>query len=195
VTPEQLFLRYAYRCDQASHHRRLTDEDVESVKKAIVGDKALGDDFLNEKYPNAYKRVRDIEQRGAVDRKRAVELYFLVEHNLIIEYRLEDYKEIAKISPTLCEFCKVNLAEVTEVVPGDPISYRIESAKYGRKFQQQGVTGELIDDAKVGDLIVIHQGWAVKKIDMNHYEGIKNQYWRLPKPDDLEKRLNPRGDV
>ena len=79
--------------------------------------------------------------------------YFLRKHNGMVEKGFEFSKEIPR---TLKELCKVHRAEITNK-NGDVLTVR-----YGDRTRT--VLNILVPNAKIGDVVTIHYGYACEVI-------------------------------
>jgi len=178
MKPEELFLRYAYSCAevQRDHLHAITDDQLAHVKEMLDDKTPVDEPFLKQVYPAAFRRLETIAKETELDplTTETIDAYFLVYHNAFIDRRDGNY---AKLADWACEFCKVHVVKITEILEtGGQRAFRFSSYEPGAKILQRGVGGDLVPDAHVGDLIVIHQGWAVKKIDEQYYLGLKRKY-------------------
>ncbi len=177
MTPEELFLRYAYSCAevQRDHLHAVTDGELAKVRRMLDREDATDDVFLKKVYPAAFRRLELIanETKRTALTTETIDAYFIIYHNAFIDARDGSY---AKLPLWTCEYCKVHVARVTDILlQNGHRAFRI--APYERTvFRQAGVSGDLVPEAKAGDLVVIHQGWAVKTIEPTYYERLKKTY-------------------
>ncbi len=177
MAPDELFLRYAYSCAevQRDHLHAVTDGELAKVRRMLDREDATDDAFLKSVYPAAFRRLELIakETKSAPLTTETLDAYFIVYHNAFIDAGDGSY---AKLPRWTCEYCKVHVARVTEVLVQDGHrAFRIEPYEHA-VFRQAGVSGDLVPEAKAGDLVVIHQGWAVKTVEPSYYERLKKAY-------------------
>jgi hypothetical protein len=190
MTPEELFLRYAYSCGevQQKHLGTITEEEIGRARRMLEGKEVIDLSFLKEKYAAAFKRLDEVAKttgKPALS-EETLDAYFIIYHNLYIDARDGSY---SRLPHTICDFCKVHVVRVKQIirVPGQ-LFYRFEPYEQ-EVIIQGGVSGELLPDARPGELIVIHQAWAVKKINEDYYQNLKERYTRAPLYERLSKDI------
>lgn len=177
MNDELLFLKYAYSCGELHRDiaKEITKEELERVRRMVVGVDPIDSAFIREKYPAAVRRLERVstETRKPAFDTETLDAYFLIYHNAFIDARDGKYAEFPNWAR---EYCKIHVAKVTEVVESmGNKAFRI--APYELiSLNQAGVSAALVPDAHVGDLVVIHQGWAVKKINEQEYVTFKKKY-------------------
>ena len=144
---EVFFLKYAFPCSFIIKERRQIDEKTFHL---------LRDAALNNKAPD--KPLLEMKKDKwdlAVLRE-----YFLKRHNRIIDNGMFAYKNAPESQKRLC---KIHIAEIAED-KGDCfiVQYRENNRK--NKKSTRVVLKELVPDAKIGDRVTIHYGYAVEKI-------------------------------
>ena len=194
LSPEQLFLSYAYSCGevQQKHLGAITEEEMGRTRRMLDGKERVDLAFLKEKYGAAFHRLDLVAAATGLPQMsaEALDAYFILYHNLFIDARDGSY---AKLPKTICDYCKVHVVRVKQLIrikPQQQLFYRFEPFE-NEPILQGGVSGELVPDAKVGDLIVIHQAWAVKRIDEQYYLGLKERYGKTPLYEQLTRGIAP----
>ncbi len=194
---ERLFVRYAYSCGQVQrdHLGRITDEELARTRRMADGEERTDITFLPQTFPVAFRRLEEVARATGLDAmsEEALDAYFIIYHNLYIDARDGSY---ARLPPTICEFCKTHVARVEKMVEATveerPRRAFVISAYEHAPIRQAGVSAELVPEAKAGDLVVIHQGWAVKKIDERYYLRLKEKYIGTPLHEQLSRGVIPQ---
>jgi len=194
LSPEQLFLSYAYSCGevQQKHLGAITEEEMDRTRRMLDGKERVDLAFLKEKYGAAFHRLDLVAAATGLPQMsaEALDAYFILYHNLFIDARDGSY---AKLPKTICDYCKVHVVRVKQLIrikPQQQLFYRFEPIE-DEPVLQGGVSGELVPDAKAGDLIVIHQALAVKKIGEQYYLGLKERYGKTPLYEQLTRGIAP----
>ena len=153
---EIFFLKYAFPCSFILRQRgEISEVQLKELEKAAMSNKALPKEVLERIYFRAFEKIKPIAQemkKGRWDLKVLKE-YFLVRHNHVIEQGMYAY---AKAPETLKELCKVQRGRVTDIKKDALI------VEYGRG-KRRPVLKAMVPDAKVGDRVMIHYGYAVEK--------------------------------
>lgn len=172
MNAQQLFLRYAYSCGevQRDYFEDITPEELERIKRMAQGEEDFDEEFVKGKYPAAFERMQRKMGLISVGTEEEVDYYFLFAHNHSIEEREGQY---AKLPDQICDYCKAKVVRISERVEPGPW-YKIEP--FNEVVHQDAVHGEFVNDAQVGDLVVIHQGVVVRKISEEYYEQLKQKH-------------------
>lgn len=158
MEPEVLFLKYAFPCTFIKRQKgKVNDEEYQRLETAAINNEKLPKDFLERIYDVAFKNISKIARKMEKETWDAdvIREYFLKEHNVLI-----DNGEIFGINApeTLRDLCRVHKARILEFKNGALI------VEYnGRK---RTVLESLVKDVKVGDIVSIHYGYAVEKLDL-----------------------------
>jgi hypothetical protein len=194
LSPEQLFLSYAYSCGevQQQHLGTITEDEIGRTRRMLDGKERVDLAFLKEKYRAAFHRLDLVAAATGLPQMsaEALDAYFILYHNLFIDARDGSY---AKLPKTICDYCKVHVVRVKQLIrikPRQLLFYRFEPIE-DEPVLQGGVSGELVPDARVGDLIVIHQALAVKRIDESYYRQLKERYLQTPLYNQLSRGIVP----
>ncbi|MBW2988042.1 hypothetical protein DRJ48_00770 [Candidatus Woesearchaeota archaeon] len=150
-TPEQVFLRYAFPCAQVLLDTgKLTKEGYERLKRAVMSGEGITRDELESIFRSAVARMKELfgEDYWSL---AAVREYFIEHHNRIIDAGKEGY---ANAPEYFKEMCKVHIARV---VAREGSGLRV---RYGGK--ERVVLGLLCPEAKPGDKVSIHLGFAIE---------------------------------
>lgn len=161
IEPEVYFLKYAFPCMEWKVQRgQITKEEFEKCENAALNNKKLPREFLEKNYPNPIIVMSDISKN--IGKKiwdlETVAQYFLIQHNKIIDGKKYGYG----IMPSLDELCKVYKAKIVKFVELDKRKMAIVS--YHKNQKKRLVDVVLIKDIKIGNLVTIHQNYAVESL-------------------------------
>lgn len=146
---ETYFLRFAFPCAHVCLERKeITKEEFEKLEDAAKNDVEISREFLERVFFRAFKKMpKDIWH------KEAIREYFLEQHNKDLEHGK------SSLAPYLHEFCKVRKAKIVKK-QGNVLTVRYET----NACQERNVFSDFVPDAKEGDEIIIHHGYAVEKV-------------------------------
>ena len=152
---ERLFLKYAFPCTFVIRQRgQVDDETFAKLERAALEGRKVGRTVLERVYKKAFARLRKVA-KGLKEKgywsERVVREYFLRRHNGMIAGD-EDYRNAPKV---LRELCKVVTAKVLEKGEGFLV------VAYG-KGKIRTVGSVFVPEAKIGDKVTIHYGYAVE---------------------------------
>ncbi len=153
MEPEVLFLRCAFPCTEGKVHRNeITRDDFDYLEEAAREGRVVKHEMLGRVYSFAVAEMTKVadELGKSLWDKAVVEEYFFVRHNQVIDAREGPYSAAPEV---MCEYCKVYDAEVIDVGKRDLL------VRYGDKTRH--VLKDFVQDAKEGDRVKIHQGYAV----------------------------------
>ncbi|MFH1592086.1 MAG: HypC/HybG/HupF family hydrogenase formation chaperone [Candidatus Woesearchaeota archaeon] len=154
MKPEVFFLKYSFPCALICQQMGEIDEaEVKELEDAATTSVPLPREKLERIFFRAFKRIDSIAEELGRDRwdLDVLEEFFLKRHNEIVE---KGFEISGKVPRTLKELCKVHVAEIVEK-KGDVLI-----VKFGNKTRP--VHNKLVPEAKVGDLVTIHYGYAVE---------------------------------
>jgi hydrogenase maturation factor len=153
---ETYFLRYAYPCLFVIKQRgEIDDALMEKLRLAAVKDEPV-DRFLLEKiFFRAFKRMKNVakELRKDVWDIEVIKDYFIGRHNLMIDAGLETYE---KAPESLKKLCKVSEGKIVAIKKGALV------VDLGN--ERRPVNSDFVPDAKIGDKVTVHYGYAVEKL-------------------------------
>ena len=157
MTPVGTFMKYALPC-VASRLRdgRLKDKSVydkfeQDCLNAVERDKSE----LEKMFESAFTVIKKYAAGKEIWSGEVIKGYWRKEHNLSIDRGEEGYDMVPE---KLRRFCKVY--EV-EIVGKQDKSFNI---RYPFNQKDSRVNAVLLPDAKVGDRITVHLGYAIEKI-------------------------------
>lgn len=156
--PEVFFIKYAYPCSFIIRQRKeITDDELEELKKAAINNIALPKEKLEKIFFRAFQKIEPLAKEMNKDKwdLDVLQNYFIKNHNEIIEKGMYAY---AKAPDTLKELCKVHVAKVVEVKDEFLV------VEYANK-KIRVVNKELVPNAKFGDNVTIHYGYAVEIVN------------------------------
>jgi hypothetical protein len=155
---EEYFFRYAFPCAQVLLDQKKIDGQTYSMLKDLYErGKAPGREVLESSFRSAFRRLKIVAaemERDAWDCE-VIRRYFLEQHNEFIDRREGDY---ARFPASFCELCKVSTGEV--------ISRDGSALRVNVDGQQKKVVGIYLADAKPGDRVSVHLGFAIEILEM-----------------------------
>ena len=157
MTPEQYFLRYSFPCAHVLLEMGSIDEKkFEELRQNVLENKQMNRTELMMIFPSAFRRISEVATKMNKDiwDMEVIKNYFLEQHNDYIEKRDGNYKQFGS---HFGDFCKVYKGKVI----GKEEDILI--VQYGERVRN--VLSDILPDAKIGDTITIHQGFAVEKLE------------------------------
>lgn len=155
MIPEVFFVKYAFPCSFVlRQQKKITQEDFVTLEDAALHQKVLNKVFLERVFVKAFERISVLAEEMNKNKwdLDVLREYFLVRHNEIIEGGQSTY---ANTPPVLNELCMVHKAKVI----GKKDSVLIVEYGFGKK---RPVNNDLVPNAKVGNTVTIHYGYAVE---------------------------------
>lgn len=155
---ESYFLRYAYPCTFILKQRGQMDQaTVDKLERCALENLPVQRSLLEGTYKKAFERIHKLAKEMGKDpwTHEVIRQYFQVRHNEIIDAGQDSY---ATAPESLKELCKVHTAKVLESREDFYV------VGYG-KGKTRVVASAFVPDAKVGDKIAIHYGYAVERVE------------------------------
>ena len=157
MTPELYFLRYSFPCASTRLQlKKITQEMYDKVEDCAMNGKQLERKVLEETFPEAIERLRRLakEMHKEYWSIEVIRQYFLKGgHNDVINRGEGVY---ATYPETMKEFCRVHIGKV--------IDKKEQVLKVEYNGKERIVFRTFVPDAKVGDRVTIHYGFAVEKV-------------------------------
>jgi len=159
MSSEELFLKYSFPCAHVLLQTgAMTKERYEKLEKSARAGKSLSRDVMESSFPAAFRRLEELA--GEMKIKdcwdiRVMKEYWHKRHNEFINDRDGSY---AKFPEVFCDFCKVHVAEIVEILPKGFLL-----VKYGET--KRPVSSDYILDAKVGEKVRIHHAYAIERFE------------------------------
>jgi hypothetical protein len=166
MKPELIFLKYAFPCSTVLRQRNeITQEMLEKLEDAAINNKIISRDILEKIYFRAISRMKALanERNKNYFCEEIIREYFTKRHNEILDGHISGKNndmgiDVDKNTPSSLRYlCKVFKARVMEKKE----NYYI--VEYDNK-KLRPVLNSLLPDAKIGDVITIHYGYAVEEI-------------------------------
>lgn len=143
------FFGYAYPCSE--------DKLSEKIRTDFLNGISPSREILEKSFPKAFERLEKLAKK--INKTKwdieVLKKYWLEEHNKAIDNKESEYKEATDF---FREFCKVYMAEVTEIKDNQTIK-----VKYNQT-ESRFVLNHLVKKAKIGNKVTIHQGYAIEII-------------------------------
>ncbi|MFH1182478.1 MAG: HypC/HybG/HupF family hydrogenase formation chaperone [Candidatus Woesearchaeota archaeon] len=153
---ETYFLRYAYPCLFVIKQRgEIDDALMEKLRLAAAKDEPVDRALLEKVFFRAFKRMKKVadEMKKSVWDVEVIKDYFLGRHNMIIDAGLETYE---KAPETLKKLCRVREGKIVALKKGALV--------VDLNGERRPVNSDFVPDAKVGDRVTVHYGYAVEKL-------------------------------
>lgn len=153
---ETYFLRYAYPCLFIAKQRgEVTDDLMEQLRVAAINDEPVNRGLIEKVFFRAFRRMKEVALKIGKDvwDVEVIKDYFIGRHNMIIDAGLETYE---KAPESLKKLCKVSKGEIVAIKKGALV--------VDLGGQHRPVNSDFVPDAKVGDVVTVHYGYAVEKI-------------------------------
>lgn len=157
---EVLFVKYAFPCAFIIRQRgEISQKELDELEAAAINGKVLDRVFLERVFFRAFRRIEILAQEMKKDKwdYEVIHHYFVSRHNELIENGMEAY---ATAPETMKDLCRVHRAKIMKVKG----NYLV--VQYGKENKLRPVMGEMISNPKVGELVTIHYGYAVEKVNV-----------------------------
>lgn len=155
MKPEQYFLKYSYPTAQTLYEMgSISDKKLAEIKKHVLSDKSLSRTELMMLFPSTFVRIVKLadEMKKEVWDIKVMKSYFMDKHNSYV-----DEIVTSDLTKNVSDFRKVFKGRII-VKDGDMLTVEYED-------RHRQVLSDLVPDAKPGDKVTIHQGFAVEKLD------------------------------
>jgi hypothetical protein len=154
MEPEVYFLKFAF-CGKCLE--KATREEYKTLEDAAINDKVLPRSFLERIFNQAFEFMNIVANDLNKDiwSNDVIDAYFLEYHNRFITEGRGIYKSA---QPFQKDFCSIH----TGVVVKKEGEFLIVSYREGKKTR--AVCNSFVLDADIGDKVIIHHEYAVKKI-------------------------------
>ena len=165
MKPEVIFLKYAFPCSTVLRQRNeITQEMLNKLEDAAINNKVISREVLEKIYFRAISRMKVLANERNKDyfSEDLIREYFTKRHNDILDGHISGKNndmgiDVDKNTPSsLRHLCKVFKAKVIEKKE----DYYIVEYDNNKK---RPVLNSLLPDAKIGDVITIHYGYAVEE--------------------------------
>ena len=157
---ENFFLRYAYPCAFIIMQRgEITSEKLQKLEETAVYNKDISKTELEKVFHNAFHFIDQLAKLKGKERWDAeiIKEYFHSYHNKVIDNREGIYKNAP---PILRELSKVYIADI---IKKEKDAFLIEYND-NNKRKKRSVLNRFTPEAKVGDKVRIHYGYAVELV-------------------------------
>jgi len=154
---ENFFLRYAYPCAYIALQRgEITNEELQELEEAAVENKDISREKLEKVFHKAFESIRELakERNKDIWDEAIIREFFYSYHNKVIEKGEGTY---ATAPETLKELSKVTDAKVVKKNDDNLL------VEYDKKIRC--VMNSFVAEAKEGDIVRIHYGYAVEIIE------------------------------
>jgi len=147
MLPEVYFLRYAFPCSRVlvDVRKTITEEDWLKLKNAVETDTLISREKLEQIFPIAIKRLKEISPDYW--NISTIREYFWNRHEEAIS------KDLPAMIRRLCPVCKGKIIKQTNEV------FKVDLGNGDIRN-----VNTLYHDAKIGDTVMVHYGYAVEKI-------------------------------
>ncbi len=159
---ERYFLRYAYPCTFVKVTRgAMTEAEQQELEDAALGKRPVTRRRLEEVYEYAFRRIKEVAaEMGEKDwwDRAVIREYYQNRHSALIDARVDSWQTMPDTLRDLCKIRKAKIASVMQDV------YIVTFSEQGQ-IHTRTVVSHLVPDAKVGDEVWIHYGWACEKAE------------------------------
>ncbi len=168
MTPEDLFLKYAFPCTIVKVARKeITQQEYESLEQAAKGNQPVSRAMLEKTYPAAVARMKAVaEEKGQVYFSvENIRDYFLGRHNELLQGTFHPNKQQGppldqNLPQAIRELCLITTGKI--VKKGE--TFYVVKFTAGEQTKRRTVSNDLLPNAGIGDVVRIHYGYAVEKV-------------------------------
>lgn len=158
LTPEQYFLKYSFPCAHVLLEMgSINQEKFDDLKKHTINNEPMDRIELMMLFPAAFRRMTEVAEKMKKDvwDITVIRKYFQEEHNNYIDEKDGNY---GKFNTEFRDFCKVYKAKIINKEED------VLTVEYGGN-RTRNVLNHILEDSEVGDIVTIHQGFAVEKVE------------------------------
>lgn len=156
-TPEQYFLKYSFPCAHVLLEMgSINEAKLEELKQNVLEKKNMSKTELMMLFPAAFRRITEvaIEMKKDIWDMEVLKKYFLGKHNDYIDKKDGNYD---KFTTSFRDFCKVYKGKVINK------EENILTVEYATRTRN--VLSDMVPKARIGDVVTIHQAFAVEIIN------------------------------
>jgi len=157
-SPEEFFVKYAFPCANVLLQAgAITNERYKEIEFAAKSKTPMSKEILEKSFPAAFRRIKKLAKEMRIKDYwdiKVLKEYWHKNHNINIEEKEGSY---SKFPESFCDFCKVHTVEIIKILPEGFLLI-----KYGNT--ERPVSGDYIENPKVGDRVRIHHAYAIEKI-------------------------------
>ncbi len=165
MKPEILFLKYAFPCSMVLKQRgEINQKTFDKLEKSAINNKPVKRELLEKIYFRAITRMKSLakEQNKDYFSEEIIREYFTKRHNELLDGMFSNANDKGididkKAPPALKHLCKVFKSKIIK----KGVNYYM--VEYDNK-KTRPVLSSLVPDAKLGDIVTIHYGYAVEKV-------------------------------
>ena len=154
MKPEQYFFKYAFPCAQVLLDQHKIDKAAyDELKRRFYANEDVSKKDLEQIFVNGFRRLKIVANKMGKQPwdNEVIRRYFVEEHNQFID---EGEGEYANFGEDFRSVCKVYEAEIIDKKDN------ILTVKYNNTTRK--VLGDIVKNAKVGDKVTIHLGFAIE---------------------------------
>lgn len=155
-SPERYFFKYAFPCAGAKVKLgSMRKEEYDKLKEIFLQNNNPDKQTLEKDFNAAFERIKKLAKKmnKEIWDYEVIKEYWKKEHNRIID---EGDGMYGTASETFKDFCKIHEAKIIEKKEDRLI------VEYNKRRRM--VSNFLVPEAKIGDIVTIHYGYAVEKI-------------------------------
>lgn len=159
---ENFFLRYAFPCAQIIVQRReISDVEYKELERIAINNEKISKKRLEKVFHRAFEFIESLAKRMNKDKWdiEVIKEYFYNDHNRSICEGEGVYKNAPEM---LKELSMVHVATVIKA-DGEVLTVEYEDTTGNKK--QRNVFNSFVPQAKVGDRVRTHYGYAVEVVD------------------------------
>jgi len=152
------FFSYAYPCSETLRDLgKLSNEEQDKLKKDFTNGNIPKREILEKSFPKAFERLDNLAKSMKRSRwdMEVLQTYWREEHNIIIDLEKGVHTNNSLV---LKDLCKVHKAKIIQKVKEDLLK-----VVYNEN-QTRFVLNWIVPNAKIGDIVTIHYGFAVEII-------------------------------
>lgn len=155
---ENFFLRYAYPCAYIILQRgEISDNELKALGKIAIRNNEISKERLEKVFHRAFEFIDELAKKRGKDiwDFEIIKEYFYSYHNEVIDKGVGVYGNAPE---TLKELSKIEKAIVKDKKDDVLI------VEYAGKIRN--VLNHFVTDAKIGDTVTIHYGYAIEIVDL-----------------------------
>ncbi|MFH1506773.1 MAG: hypothetical protein ABIE94_07375 [archaeon] len=156
---ENYFLRYAYPCAYILMQlKEITQEELDELEDTAINNREISRERLEKIFHNAFHHIGELAKKKNKDKWNLdiIRYYFHRYHNKIIDEKRGIY---AQTPMMLNELSRV---EVAKIIDKKDKVLVVEYLGKDMKMKNRNVHNSFVPQAKVGDHVTIHYGYAVE---------------------------------
>lgn len=156
---KKFFLKYAFPCAHVLlETKAMNQETYDKLESDILKDNLPNRELIESFFPSAFRRIKQLANEMDIEDywdMKVIKEYWYNNHNKVIDEREGNY---SKFPDSFCDFCKVHIATVKEILPENFILIEYNNT-------MRLVSRDYTPNVKIGQKVRIHHAYAIEIVE------------------------------